>query len=186
MTLSPGGGSQPPFNCLCVLEEILRYNVQVFEFVYWHLYSCSSQFSTLWYIWQRLINTVMRQPFGSDWQIPPNVQSKMFNCFFNFLSIHLVPYWNSPKLFNPRLSSLVPLKIVLVEWKKHCFRLQNQEHMFEVSEEKKTQQGCTTQKSGLGMQQQTVSYQNPDIQISRYPYSVSYSKVCESNPAVGS
>ena len=44
----------------------------------------------------------------------------------NFLAINLVPYWNlSHSLFNPRLSSLVPLKILLVECKKQCFRLQN-------------------------------------------------------------
>ena len=86
----------------------------------------------------------------------------------NFLAISLVPYWNfSQWLFNPRLSSLVPLKIVLVECKKHCFRLQkHQGHVF--SRKKSPRQGCTTQKTELGMQQQIV-YHNPSIRISRYP-----------------
>ena len=33
-------------------------------------------------------------------------------------------------LFNPRLCSLVPLNIVLVECNKHCFRLQNTRDLF--------------------------------------------------------
>ena len=37
---------------------------------------------------------------------------------------------SSALTFNPRLSSLVPLHIVLVECKKHCFRLQNTRERF--------------------------------------------------------
>ena len=49
--------------------------------------------------------------------------SKILNfTFLNFLAIRLVPYSNlSHSLFNPHLSSLVPLKIVQVEVQKHCF-----------------------------------------------------------------
>ena len=58
--------------------------------------------------------------------------SKMFNStFWNFLAIRLVPYSNlSHSLFNPHLSSLVPLKILLVECKKHCFGMQNTRDLF--------------------------------------------------------
>ena len=45
--------------------------------------------------------------------------------------MHLAPYWNlTHQLFNPHLSSLVPSKIVLVEWQKHCFGLQNTRDLF--------------------------------------------------------
>ena len=83
----------------------------------------------------------------------------------NFLAINLVPYRNlSYELFNARLSSLVPLIIVLIECKKHCSSLQK--HQGRVFSGKKSpRQGCTTQKSGLGMQQQ-IGYHNPNIQIS--------------------
>ena len=55
--------------------------------------------------------------------------SKMFNStFLNFPAIRLVPYSNlSHSLFNPHLSSLVPLKIVQVELEKHGFRFKTHE-----------------------------------------------------------
>ena len=55
--------------------------------------------------------------------------SKMFNStFLNFLAIRLIPYSNlSHSLFNPRLSSLVPSKIVQVESEKHGFRFKTNE-----------------------------------------------------------
>ena len=54
--------------------------------------------------------------------------------------------------------------MVLVECKKQCFRLQkHQGRVF--SGEKSLRQGCTTQKTELGMQQQIV-YHNPNVQIS--------------------
>ena len=55
--------------------------------------------------------------------------SKMLNfTFLNFLVIRLVPYSNlSHSLFNPHLSSLVPLKIVQVEVAKHGFKFKTDE-----------------------------------------------------------
>ena len=55
--------------------------------------------------------------------------SKMCNStFLNFRAIRLVPYSNlSHSLFNPHLSSLVPLKIVQVELEKHGFRFKTYE-----------------------------------------------------------
>ena len=48
--------------------------------------------------------------------------------FFNFLAIRLVPYSIlSHSLFNPHLSSLVPLKIVQVELEKHGFSFKTHE-----------------------------------------------------------
>ena len=55
--------------------------------------------------------------------------SKSLNfTFFNFLAIRLVPYSIlSHSLFNPHLSSLVPLKIVQVELEKHGFKFKTEE-----------------------------------------------------------
>ena len=48
--------------------------------------------------------------------------------FLNFLAIRLVPYSIlSHSLFNPHLSSLVPLKIVQVEVAKHGFKFKTDE-----------------------------------------------------------
>ena len=48
---------------------------------------------------------------------------KCLTSFLNFLVIRFVPYSNlSHSLFNPRLSSLVPSKIVQVEVVKHGFK----------------------------------------------------------------
>ena len=48
--------------------------------------------------------------------------------FLNFLVIRLVPYSNlSHSLFNPHLSSLVPLNIVQVEVAKHGFKFKTDE-----------------------------------------------------------
>ena len=107
--------------------------------------------STVFYGWRAF--------WGDGWR--SHVQFQILS----FLAIKLVPYWNlSHQLFNPRLSSLVPLNIVLVECKKHFFWLQkHQGRVF--SEWKSPRQRCTTQKSGLGMQQQ-IGYHNPNIQIS--------------------
>ena len=55
--------------------------------------------------------------------------SKTLNfTFLNFLAIRLVPYSIlSHSLFNPHLSSLVPLKIVQVEVAKHGFKFKTDE-----------------------------------------------------------
>ena len=57
------------------------------------------------------------------------VGQNMFNfIFLNFLFIRLVRYSNlTHSLFNPHLSSLVPLKIVQVEVAKNGFKLKNNE-----------------------------------------------------------
>ena len=86
---------------------------------------------------------------GAGW---PHVSvSHVWFQILNFPVIKLVPYWNlMPSFFNPRLPSLcslVLLKIVLLEWKKRCFRLQNTRDLLFLE---KTQ-GCTTQNLRVGM-----------------------------------
>ena len=94
----------------------------------------------------------------------------------NFQVINLVPYWNlTHSFFNPRLSSLVPLNIVLVECKKHCFRLQNTRDLFFL--EKKAPGRAAPHRSPdwgcmntLFWPQSIQISKHPDIQISRFPY----------------
>ena len=63
------------------------------------------------------------------------------------------------------VDSMHSTDIVLVECKKHCFRLQKHQERLFSCKKKSPRYGCTTQKTELGMQQQVV-YHNPNIQIS--------------------